>query len=111
MESGKLNKRIKISKLVSGSPVRDSLGTPNTSWEEVATVWGAIRPLSGRDFFAQQQIQSEISVEIKIRYRDDISSGMKAEYYGKTYMIKTIIDTREEHRELLLMCSEGVINA
>jgi SPP1 family predicted phage head-tail adaptor len=111
MKSGSLNKRIKISQLVTGSPVVDDLGTPNTSWEELDTVWAAVEPISGRDFWAQQQVQSEITVKIRIRYRNDVVVGMKAEYNSKTYMIKNIIDYQESHKELWLMCSEGVINA
>ena len=111
MKSGELNKRIKISQLITGSPVCDEFGTPNTSWEEVDTVWGAIEPLTGREFWAQQQVQSEITAKIRIRYRDDVAVGMKAEYNNKTYMIKNIIDYQESHKELLLMCTEGVINA
>jgi SPP1 family predicted phage head-tail adaptor len=111
MQAGTLNKRIQISHLVTGSPAVDSFGQPNTSWEELDTVWAAIEPLSGREFWAQQQVQSEITAKIRIRYRSDISVGMKAEYSGKTYFIKNIIDHKENHRELWLMCAEGVINA
>jgi len=108
---GRLNKRVKISQLATGSPAVDAYGQPNTSWEEVDTVWAAIEPVSGREFWAQQQVQSEITAKIRIRYRNDVSAGMKAEYGGKTYMIQTVIDPLEAHRELHLMCSEGVINA
>jgi len=111
MQAGRLDKRVKISHLVTGSPAVDDFGAPNTSWEELDTVWAAVEPISGREFWAQQQVQSEISVRIRIRYRNDVTVGMKAEYNGKTYMIKTIIDYQESHRELQLMCSEGVINA
>lgn len=109
MQSGRLNKRIKISQLVTGSPAVDALGTPNTSWEEVDTVWGSIEPITGREFWARQEIQSEITARIRIRYRDDVEPGMKAEYGGKVYTIKNIIDPQEDHQELQLMVSEGVI--
>jgi SPP1 family predicted phage head-tail adaptor len=111
MQAGTLNKRIKISQLVTGSPATDEFGAPNTSWEELDTVWAAVEPISGREFWAQQQVQSEITAKIRIRYRDDVAVGMKAEYNNKTYMIKNIIDYQESHKELLLMCTEGVINA
>lgn len=111
MQSGTLNKRVKISQLLTGSPATNELGEPNASWEELDTIWAAVEPLSGREFWAQQQVQSEIIAKIRIRYRDDVSVGMKAEYNGKTYMIKNIIDYQECHKELWLMCSEGVINA
>jgi len=111
MQAGTLNKRIKISQLVTGSPATDEFGAPNTSWEELDTVWAAVEPISGREFWAQQQVQSEITAKIRIRYRDDVAVGMKTEYNNKTYMIKNIIDYQEGHKELLLMCTEGVINA
>ncbi len=111
MQAGTLNKRIKISQLVTGSPATDEFGAPNTSWEELDTVWAAVEPISGREFWAQQQVQSEITVKIRIRFRDDVVVGMKAEYNNKTYTIKYIIDYQESHKELWLMCSEGVINA
>ena len=111
MQAGTLNKRIVISQLVTGSPATDEFGAPNTSWEELDTVWAAVEPISGREFWAQQQVQSEITVKIRVRYRDDVTVGMKAEYNNKTYMIKYIIDYQESHKEFWLMCSEGVINA
>ncbi len=111
MQAGALNKRIKISQLVTGSPAVDEFGAPNTTWEELDTIWGAVEPITGREFWAQQQIQSEITTRIRIRYRNDIVSGMRAEYNGKIYTIKYIIDNQESHKELQLMCSEGVINA
>ena len=111
MQAGRMNKRVKISKSVIGSPAVDELGQQNIEWEEVATVWGAVEPLSGREFWAQQQVQSEITVKIGIRYRNDVEAGMKAEYGGKIYMIKNIIDPQEYHQELQLMCSEGVRDA
>ena len=110
-QAGRLNKRVKISQLVTGSPAVDAYGQPNTSWEELDTVWAAVEPVSGREFWTQQQVQSEITAKIRIRYRADIATGMKAEYGGKTYMIQVVIDLLEAHRELHLMCSEGVINA
>ncbi len=110
MRAGELNKRIKISQEVAGSPAADSLGQPNLYWEEVDTVWGAIEPITGREFWAQQQVQSEITARIRIRYRTDLAAGMKAECGGKTYIIKNVIDPREGHAELQLMCAEGVIS-
>ena len=111
MRAGDLNKRITLYELVTGSPAKDEFGEPNTSWEALDTVWASIEPISGREFWAQQQVQSEITARIRIRYRDDITPGMKAEYQSKTYAIKNVIDKDEKHAELQLMCSEGVIHA
>lgn len=108
MEAGKLNKRVVIQKSVTGSPAVNSFGEPNVSWEELGTVWAAVEPLRGSEFWAQQQIQSEIMVRIRIRYRDDVEAGMRVYYNSKYYPIMSIIDPQEWHKELQLMCSEGV---
>jgi len=111
MRAGLLNKRVTVYQKVTGSPAVDSLGQPNTSWEELDTVWAAVEPLSGREFWAQQQVQSEITSRIRIRYRSDIIVGMKITYHSRTYIIKYMIDNLEEHKELWLMCTDGVVNA
>jgi len=111
MRSGDLKKRVKISRQVAGSPAVDEFGAPLMTWEELATVWAAVEPLNGREFWAQQQVQSSVSVRIRIRYLNSVLPGMKAEYNSKTYVIQNVIDKEEKHQELQLMCSEGVINA
>lgn len=108
INSGKLNKRVSIERSVAGSPAVNDMGEPNVSWEEVAEVWAAAEPLTGREFWAQQQVQSEITVRFKIRYRSDILTGMRVVYNNAIYMIKSIIDPLEKHEELHLMTSEGV---
>jgi SPP1 family predicted phage head-tail adaptor len=108
--AGKFNKRFDIERPVSGSPAVNSLGEPNIIWDRLATVWGAVEPINGREFWAQQQVQSEITVKIKIRYRSDVATGMRIVYRGDIYIIKSVIDPQEYHQELQLMCSEGVRN-
>jgi SPP1 family predicted phage head-tail adaptor len=107
-QAGKFRYRVAIQQEVTGSPAKNDFGEPNTSWEALATVWAAVEPISGREFWAQQQVQSEISVRIRIRYRSDVEAGMRCLYSGKYYYIKAVIDTMEYHQELQLMCSEGV---
>jgi SPP1 family predicted phage head-tail adaptor len=108
LNAGKLNKRISIERSVAGSPAVNEFGEPVVIWDELAEVWAAAEPLSGREFWAQQQVQSEITTRFRIRYRTDILTGMRVVYNSAIYMIKSIIDPLEEHEELQLMCSEGV---
>jgi SPP1 family predicted phage head-tail adaptor len=108
LSAGKLNKRVLIEKSVPGSPPVNEFGEPVVSWIEVDTVWASAEPLSGREFWAQQQVQSEITERFRIRYRADILTGMRVVYNSAIYMIKSIIDPLEKHEELNLMCAEGV---
>jgi SPP1 family predicted phage head-tail adaptor len=108
INAGKLNKRVSLEQSVAGSPAVNDFGEPVVVWEELAEVWAAMEPLTGREFWAQQQVQSEITVRIRIRYRSDVLAGMRVVYNTAVYMIKNIIDPLEKHEELHLMCSEGV---
>lgn len=108
LNAGKLNKQVTIQRTVAGSPARDSYGEPNTYWDTLDVVWAAVEPLSGREFWAQQQVQSEVAVRIRIRYRNDVDSGMRVSYGGRYFYIQSVIDPQEQHVELHLMCSEGV---
>lgn len=108
MRSGDLNKRIVIQQRTVGSPARDDFGQPNTVWEDFLTIWAAVEPLTGRELWAQQQIQNEITTRFRIRYAADIVSDMRISYANKYYVIKSIIDPMEEHVELQLMTGEGL---
>ena len=53
--------------------LQQATSTPNSfnemvgSWADVATVYGAVEPLRGQEFFAAEQGQSEISGRGRIR--------------------------------------------
>jgi SPP1 family predicted phage head-tail adaptor len=111
LKAGSINKRVVIERQVTGSPAADEYGAPIYTWETLATVWAAVEPISGREFWAQQQVQSEITARIRIRYRNDVASGMRVVYGSRYYAIKSVIDPQEYHQELQLMCSEGVRDA
>lgn len=113
IDSGKLSKRIIIQQLEAGSPTRDDYGQPNETWGTLAEVWAKIKPLRGRELWAQQQVQSEITQRVVIRYRNDVTSKMRIKVKGTSrfLVIKSVIDTDEKHEELQLMCAEGLSDA
>lgn len=90
------------------STTPDSLGQPATSWTDVATVWAAVEPLRGREFWAADQINSEVTTRIRIRWRSGITAAMRVSFDSRFYNIKTIIVPNEVHEEMQLMCGEGI---
>jgi head-tail adaptor len=76
----------------------------------------------GREYFAAAQVQSEVSVKIRMRYRADIHTTMRIRHGDDTgsptqfayYEILGIMVPRTEFRETILMCkhsdSEGFRN-
>lgn len=117
LNAGRLRHRVQIQQSV---PVIDSNGDAEQNqetgevvlyWQEVAEVWAAIEPISGREFIQSAAIQSKITARIIIRYRSDINAAMRAIHNGKIYNIEAVLPDPDSGLEwLTLPCSEGVNN-
>lgn len=84
----------------------DSRGQP-VEWMDVATVWAAVEPLRGREFWAAQQVNAEQTVRIRIRYRPGVTSDMRVLYGSRILLlVAPPIDAEERHVELQLLCKE-----
>lgn len=105
--AGRLDKRVTLQEPV---VERNAIGEGVTTWQDVASVWAAVEPVNGREFWAQQQVQSEVTVKITIRHRDDVSQAMRVVWNSKVYNIKSVIDPMTRHENLVLMCGEGLNN-
>lgn len=83
------------------------------TYEAFATPWAEIRPISGREFFAAAQVQSEVTTRIIINYRVDVdetcrvghvvqyASPMIEEFYD---IVAALPDSQTGRSELTLMC-------
>ena len=90
----------------------DSFGDPlqgdDSQWEDVATLWAAIDPVSGKEFYAAQQSQSTVSHKVRCRYQSGLTTAMRIKYGRRLFKILSIIDWEERHESLLIMCQEAV---
>lgn len=103
MNIGKLRRKIIIQQQTS---TQDGYGGTVKTWTDVATVWASVEPLDGREFFAAQQVNSEVTTRIKLRYLAGVVSKMRIVHGTKTYDILSVIDPEERHKELQVMCKE-----
>lgn len=111
MRSGRLNRKLVLEQLAAGSPRQSGSGERLDAWATFATVRGYVRPLSGKEFRAGQQIQSQVDTEIEIRYLAGVEAGMRATHLGVVYSIHAVIDPEARQKKLLLQCSTGRVNA
>ena len=105
MRAGRLRHRLRLQ---SQTQTRDAYGAAIISWATEATVWGAIEPLSGREYFSQAQTQNEAKVRIVIRYRSSVDESWRVVSGGKYYSIESVINHDERDRMMTLLCLEGV---
>ncbi|MFZ5816298.1 MAG: phage head closure protein [Bacillota bacterium] len=103
--AGKLRHRVTLQ---DNQAPRDSYGAEADNWVDVATVWASVEPLRGREFFAAQQVNSEVSARVRIRYRAGVNSAMRVRFGDRIFDIISVIDPEERHQELQLMVREVV---
>ena len=102
---GNLRHRITLQKPVI---TRDSIGQELEEWQDVATVWASIEPLSGKEYFNAQQTNSEVTTKITLRYLLGVTSQMRIIFQKHTYNILSVINFEERNIYLQLLCSEKV---
>lgn len=105
VRAGDLRHRVTIQQLVT---TYNEYNEPVATWSDIATVWAFVEPLSGREYFAAEQIQARVNTRIVIRYRAGIVPAMRVMWGAKVYNIRAVIDTEGRHEELQLMCEEVV---
>lgn len=63
----------------------DVYGGQTTAWSTIYTVWAVIEPLSGREVFAQEQMQSRVTSKMTIRYQSALKNTQEAGKYRIAY--------------------------
>ena len=77
------------------------------SWQDVATVWAQVEPLSGREYFYAHQIKNEVSHRVRMRYREDITVEMRVKLSEDRHLaIESVIDLQERRQFLEILCRE-----
>lgn len=104
MKAGRLRNLITIQKQVSR---KDELGQLVNEWVDICTVRAEIRDVSGKEYQSSQAEQTQTDCKILIRYRNDITSGMRVMCNGTYYDIKAVLEDVKRTR-LELPCQKGV---
>ncbi len=106
MRSGLLRHRVTLQKPVE---TQNAYGEPELRWQTVSSnIWASISPLRGREYLTAQQMTSEITAKVCMRYRMDVTAKMKIMKGADEYLIEDIINPDERNRELELMCKRQV---
>jgi SPP1 family predicted phage head-tail adaptor len=100
--AGRLDQRVTLERLQPGEP--DDYGTTVDEWVSLGTVWAAVEPLAGREYFAAGLMLSEVTTRITLRHRAGLTVEDRVTHDGRPYNITSVIDYRSQKRELVLMC-------
>lgn len=100
LDAGRLRHRVEIQEQ---DVTRDSDGGQVIGWKKIDTVWAAIEPLSARERLVAEQVQSEVTARITIRYRDDIDASMRIKHGDDVYNIHGVLADNETMRDWLTL--------
>jgi SPP1 family predicted phage head-tail adaptor len=101
---GKLRHLITIEQV---AETQDTDGSAIETWSTFAAVQASIEPISGREYFAAQSTQADVTHRISLRYLDGVIPKMRVKYGSRLFDILSAINVNERNRELQLMCRES----
>lgn len=107
MRAGRLRHRLLIQRKVEAQPAGGG-GDIVFDWEEFASVWGELIPLSGKEFMAAQEFKSEIVARATIRTLVGVDANMRLIYRGVAYNIAAVLPDPTFARHITLMLSQGL---
>ena len=103
MGAGKRDKQVILQ---ISSVANNSIGVSTETWHTVATVWGGVMDISGREYWGARQIVAEAQRVINIAYRRGVKAEMRALIGSRIFNILYVDDPAEAHEELNLLCRE-----
>lgn len=104
MRSGNLKHKIVIQAY---SETQNDFGEVVKGWTDFKTAYASITPVSAKEFF-KAGVQAEVTHKIEVRYLKDIKPKMRVMYGTREFSIESVLDIREAHKTLQLMCTEVV---
>lgn len=106
MRAGQLRHRLE---LWAKQPGRDSNGEEVENWVKVATVWGALEPLSSREFEAGDKEHGQITHRIRVRAQAlQPKPHQQIRFQGRVFDLDPGQNVAERDRELILPARELV---
>lgn len=103
MQAGKLRHLLTLQQ---STDVQNARGEAIETWTDEADLWGSIRPLTGREGFAANQMFATATHEIKVRYRAGVVPKKRFKHGTRVFDIDAVLNTDERNRELVCIATE-----
>ena len=90
--------------------VRDALGGVNqdeSPWEDLGWIWCNIEPIRGREFWSAQQVKSDITHKVTMRYDETMTSSHRILHKNRELNFAAPIDNNEVIRQTTVMAVEA----
>jgi SPP1 family predicted phage head-tail adaptor len=101
---------VNLDKLVSierRGHLQDSAGQTRETWQHQAQVWASIRPVAGREYYAQSGERAEVSHEIIVRHGVELEAKDRIVFDGRVFDIVSAFNLEERNRYIKAMSKEN----
>jgi SPP1 family predicted phage head-tail adaptor len=88
--------------LQSPTGTQSETGEVVNTYSTVTTVWGSLRPLTGREMETAAQISEEINYQAVIRYHSTIGPTWRITNDSKTYEVVSVLNFDEKDEYMIL---------
>lgn len=87
--ASRLSERVRIEQV---AETVDEFGGMSVAWEELATVWAEVKPISStaREREVAAQPTAIAGYRVLIRFRDDVDAGMRLIWKSHTLLIQAL---------------------
>jgi SPP1 family predicted phage head-tail adaptor len=100
MQAGQLRHRVRVDR---PSYSQTATGEPVISWVEAATVWAAVVPTSGREYYMRDQTRDEVDTAILMRWSPQLAemgATWKVVFKGVEYDVQSVMDADLRNSQL-----------
>lgn len=103
MRPGPMRQRVTLQSLTKS---KDSYGQEIEVWANVGTYWAEVVTLSGREAVNAQQIKSEATHRVTMRYVTSIVASQRFLFGSRQLKIEWLNNVAQRNREYVILCSE-----
>jgi SPP1 family predicted phage head-tail adaptor len=107
MQAGKMRKRFTVQQR---SRVPNELGEEADVYTDMLQTWGSLEPLTGREQFAAEAVQAELTHRIRIRYqavyKPTPRDRMVIPTENRTFNVHSVANVEEKNFEYEIVASE-----
>src|SRR5688500_801091 len=105
IEAGKLRQRIRV---LSKPTTKDALGKVDQTapWTLVATRWGSVEPLSGREFLQAKQVEAEATHKVTLRHYPTLTPRHRLQVGSRVFEVVSVLNPVERDQATIALCVE-----
>ena len=105
MRAGRMRHRLTIQTV---TETQNAVGELTRVWAEAVTVWGQVRPLSGKETLTGEQITADVSHRVFVRYNENIAATARILWGTRVFENNAVLNADEIDRSMELLCKEVV---